>query len=334
MKRGILGCDLKHQVTVIGVTYCALCILGIIFGSLLLDRPESFADQKLRKNADIDIAEKRQIDILTSMTTDNINTTLSGENDEMYSSDEEDIAESLMEYSDIVDDIDGSEDDDIAESLLEYSEENFDSFENVTIKESNDNQNGTLKEDNDVEERMEEIEPSAESKNYKRIIRYIKNEGIEAIIGSFLKLFCSILLIKGARLGKPWLLVPWLVEETIEMVGGFIHFTIQAVGNNEWSLGGLLMGVLFYLLGCYFLYTVASFHNLLRRMNKNSSMIVASVSQGVTGGFQSGLNYQRLEEECWQSEPNLATEFGSAGFVREKKVDLEEDGDEHVLYVQ
>ena len=28
------------------------------------------------------------------------------------------------------------------------------------------------------------------------------------------------------------------------------------------------------------------------------------------------------------------SEFGAAGFVREKKVDLEEDGDEHVLYVQ
>jgi hypothetical protein len=54
----------------------------------------------------------------------------------------------------------------------------------------------------------------------------------------------------------------------------------------------------------------------------------------VNGGFQSGLNYQRLEEECWQSEPNLATEFAATGFVREKKVDLEEDGDEHVLYVQ
>ena len=68
----------------------------------------------------------------------------------------------------------------------------------------------------------------------------------------------------------------------------------------------------------------------------------------MNGGFQSGLSYQRLEEECWQAEPNLATEFpGSgfmdpnlvtempgSGFVREKKVDLEGDGDEHVLYVQ
>ena len=54
---------------------------------------------------------------------------------------------------------------------------------------------------------------------------------------------------------------------------------------------------------------------------------------GVNGGFQSGLSYQRLEEECWQSEPNLVTEMPGSGFVREKKVELEGD-DEHVLYVQ
>lgn len=51
------------------------------------------------------------------------------------------------------------------------------------------------------------------------------------------------------------------------------------------------------------------------------------------------MNYQRLEEECWQSEPNLASEFRSAkdmsgGFIREKKVNLEDENDEHVLYVQ
>ena len=72
-----------------------------------------------------------------------------------------------------------------------------------------------------------------------------------AIIGSFLKLFCSALLIHGSRSvsslvthlcrncyskSKPWLLVPWLVEESIEMVGGFIHFTIQAARNNQWLL--------------------------------------------------------------------------------------------------
>ena len=41
-----------------------------------------------------------------------------------------------------------------------------------------------------------------------------------------------------------------------------------------------------------------------------------------------------MEEECWQAEPNLATELPGSGFIREKKVDLEGDGDEHVLYVQ
>ena len=63
---------------------------------------------------------------------------------------------------------------------------------------------------------MEEIEPSTEMKSYQKLIKYIKKEGIEgrihhfllykklsifsAIIGSFLKLFCSILLVKGARM--------------------------------------------------------------------------------------------------------------------------------------
>eukprot|EP00092_Neocalanus_flemingeri_P027706 GFUD01030071.1.p1 GENE.GFUD01030071.1~~GFUD01030071.1.p1 ORF type:complete len:328 (+),score=95.45 GFUD01030071.1:75-1058(+) len=326
MKRGIFGCDLKHQVTVIGITYCALSILGIAFGSLLVDRPERFADQNLRDDTDRELSEERKVlfndleqneedTVLPDYATEQTNATLSDESSEM----------------------EGSDDDDILESLIEYSEENFDDFDNMTSQEreagGTNNYDDILKEDIIVEEAMEKIEPSSEMKSYQKMIRYIKNEGIEAIIGSFIKLLCSVLLVQGARMGKPWLLVPWLVEELIEMVGGFIHFTIQAARNKEWSLGGLLMGVLFYLLGCYFLYTVASFHSLLRRMNKNSSMIVASVSQ-VHGGFQTGMNYQRLEEECWQSEPNLATEFGSNGFVREKKVDLEEDGDEHVLYVQ
>ena len=82
------------------------------------------------------------------------------------------------------------------------------------------------------------------------VMRLIQNI-LLAIIGSFLKLFCSLLLVQGARVvrqivtrrniqhyvqGNPWFLVPWLVEETIEMVGGFIHFTIQATRNKNWYM--------------------------------------------------------------------------------------------------
>ena len=56
------------------------------------------------------------------------------------------------------------------------------------------------------------------------------------------------------------------------------------------------------------------------------------------------MNYQRLEEECWQSEPNLASEIrnntrgaetqsAESGFRREKKI-FDDDNDEHVLYFQ
>ena len=64
------------------------------------------------------------------------------------------------------------------------------------------------------------------------------------------------------------------------------------------------------------------------------------------GGFQNGMNYQRLEDDCWQSEPYLGpghrhgypghtghTGARDDGFTREKKV-LDDDNDEHVLYVQ
>ena len=37
--------------------------------------------------------------------------------------------------------------------------------------------------------------------------------------------------------GKPWLLVPWLIEECIEMVVSFIPFIIQAAKNKEWLVG-------------------------------------------------------------------------------------------------
>ena len=51
------------------------------------------------------------------------------------------------------------------------------------------------------------------------------------------------------------------------------------------------------------------------------------------------MNYQRLEEEAWQSEPNLSSEFNrglderDGGFRREKKIG-DDENDEHVLYVQ
>lgn len=68
----------------------------------------------------------------------------------------------------------------------------------------------------------------------------------------------------------------------------------------------------------------------------NSISYLGVAGNGVSGGYQNGLNYQRLEEECWQSEPNLSSEFKTSfdnGFRREKKV-AEDDNDEHVLYVQ
>merc|ERR1712080_531331 len=82
------------------------------------------------------------------------------------------------------------------------------------------------------------------------------------------------------------------------------------MGSNSWTVSGGAMFVVLYMVGGYCMYSVASYHGILRRMNQHSREIISSVSQG---GFQSGMNYQRLEEECWQSQPNIVSEFRETG---------------------
>ena len=137
----------------------ALSILGIAFGFLLVDRPEKFADQKLRENADREIV----FDNLENSEEDTNNATVRDESAEI--------------------EIENWDEDDIEESLKEYSEENFDEIANLTRKrrnaeKKNDYHDG-LQKDIEVENAPEDIEPSAETKSYRKIIRYIKNEGIE-----------------------------------------------------------------------------------------------------------------------------------------------------------
>jgi len=200
-----------------------------------------------------------------------------------------------------------------------------------------------LEEDIESQEEDDEIgvEYQEEDNDLKRRIskQHLENEGLEAIVGSFLKLLCSMILFQGIRNSKHLFLLPWLVEESIEMITGIIFFILQESSSDRWSPLSFLLGLIFYMLGGYFLYSVASYYDILRRRKNNSDIIVQSVSQGVTGGYQDGMNYQRLEEEAWQSEPNLSSEFNrgqderDGGFRREKKVG-DDDNDEHVLYVQ
>lgn len=197
----------------------------------------------------------------------------------------------------------------------------------------------------DIESQEEDdeigVEYQEEDNDLKRRIskQHLENEGLEAIVGSFLKLLCSMILFQGIRNSKHLFLLPWLVEESIEMITGIIFFILQESSSDRWSPLSFLLGMIFYMLGGYFVYSVASYYDILRRRKNNSDIIVQSVSQGVTGGYQDGMNYQRLEEEAWQSEPNLSSEFNRGqderdeGFRREKKVG-DDENDEHVLYVQ
>ena len=122
---------------------------------------------------------------------------------------------------------------------------------------------------------------------------------IVAIVASFLKLVCSIVLFHGIRKNKHILFLPWLAEETIELVFGTVLFFMETI-QRQWLVNSRLFlvliiisyytrdvtGATFFLIvniiGGYFLYSTASYYNILRRRNINSSIVVQSVSQGTT----------------------------------------------------
>merc|ERR1712212_1188975 len=193
----------------------------------------------------------------------------------------------------------------------------------------------------ELEEDIEVPQTAEEDRHIRQLTKHIQGDGVEVLIESALSLTCSLILLHGVRTNRHWLLLPWLIDTMMEMVAGFLQVTVQAA-REQWAMTTtqILGVILFYFLGGYCLYSVASYQVLLRRMNKNSDQIINSVCQA--GGFQDlvgGRNYRRLEEEVWQSEPNLGEELRRSqpqeGFSREKKVEDERrDQDEHVLYVQ
>ena len=88
------------------------------------------------------------------------------------------------------------------------------------------------------------------SPHYNRLIENVRDEGMEgryniyvfkkpltasiiAIVGSFLKLVCSIVLFHGIRKNKHILFLPWLAEETIELVFGTVLFFMETI-QRQW----------------------------------------------------------------------------------------------------
>jgi len=330
MKKGLLGCNLANQVIVIGIAFSALSLMGIIFGFLLVSHPEKFSGVQQTSYETMPTgvagftspAEEEQSTIIQQAigSADTIS-----KSDEIVEDASDNAEEDLMYNDEIFEEEESTDRTEIDTYTSErpFEEQQLDSTED------------SLEEDIVIEQ------PIEEQQYLKRLLRHIQGEGVEVLIEGALSLTCSLILLHGVRTNRHWLLLPWLIDTLLEMVAGFLQVSVQAV-REQWKMTpGRILGILvFYFLGGYCLYSVASYQVLLRRMNKNSDQIINSVCQG--GGFQDlvgGRNYRRLEEEVWQSEPNLGEELrrvqAQDGFSREKKVGgPEQDQDEHVLYIQ
>jgi len=326
MKKGMFGISLHSQVLAIGGLYCVVSLMGITVGFLLLHHPDKFSGVEEVQVPETLHMHSGDDDIASSggEITEDSTTIQQNDEDEMYKDEHFSHEEN-----------DDNEDEDFKDSESSDKDEVMDDklFENNT---------GSTKSEITTADHLEEdidvpTEASEEVEETHLLRSYVQDNGVEVLVESGLGLACALVLIHGVRTGRHWLLVPWLVDSMLEMVATFLHVTVQAA-RGQWDMSAsFVIGILcFYFLGGYCLYSVASFHVLLRRMNKNSDQIINSVCQGGLQDLVGGGDYRRLEEDAWQAEPNITNEFRrpTHGFSREQKVGGRLDHDEHVLYVQ
>merc|ERR1711892_421576 len=141
MKKGLFGCDLKAQVFLIGVTYCALSLIGIIFGFIMLQNPARFTNSHIlrgdakEENTPFNDSYTTETTIQFEVSTDTVITETDGTGDsseeegdsleeEGDSSEEHDYEDyhevsTEEEYNDELSVLDG----DVSESILEYSDD-------------------------------------------------------------------------------------------------------------------------------------------------------------------------------------------------------------------
>jgi len=359
LKKGLFNSDLKHQTLVIGFLYAGLAIFGLFYGIVLLQYSvtETYTNngevEWNKIGSQIEESQKATEKYLSSLL-DNRKTVINRKRENVTAISA--IEGMLGEASSIDDDV---------ETILHHSEEELNGSPNLLQSHDNATFNNTVdSNDLDLDESIENtlnisreitnvtqisteipIESdvltltSEESfttsitvpKHVKQLDSLLDNEGIEAIFASIVRLACSIVLILGVKSGQHWFLIPWIVVESIEMAAFLFKLIVKVAVHGSWSLMGIFMLILLYVLGGYFLYSVVSFHSLLRRMSKQSKEVITSVSHG---GFQSDMNYRKLQDDTWVIDPPLAVEFSDrdSGFTREKITS--EENDDYVLYVK
>lgn len=158
------------------------------------------------------------------------------------------------------------------------------------------------------EEELTFLVDNEEENKYHELFLY---EGREVISLSLIKLLCSTLLIIAAKVASPWLMVPWLLEELLELMVGIIYLSFQAVKKQSWDNASLLSALLYYSLGLYCMYSVVSYQTLLRSSQNCRDRMVLAMGKDWLGRKWSGL--VKTNEDYDIMEEGMEIEFGLAG---------------------
>lgn len=127
-------------------------------------------------------------------------------------------------------------------------------------------------------------------------IRSVQESGVRNVVASLVTMILSVILLIGVRQGKSVMLVPWIAEQCTAFCVAFVYLAIKGLGGYlQFSIGTCITVICWFTVTFFCTYAVISYFVMLRRMKRHSKDIISSVMN--TAGYQSGFNYERMQED-------------------------------------
>jgi len=150
----------------------------------------------------------------------------------------------------------------------------------------------------------------------------VGENGIELIIAAITTFFASILLIIGIRKNATGMILPWIIINVVDTIGGMIIFILKIVSyKTQVNPAKVTAAVCYFILTMYFIISVNAYYRALRRQKRLALQVLKSNS--TLNSAVPGVSLSTTELHTFPSSRPRSLQSTS-----------EDDDDEFILYLK
>merc|ERR1712020_538389 len=107
----------------------------------------------------------------------------------------------------------------------------------------------------------------------------VGENGIELMIAAITTFLASVLLILGIRKNATGMILPWIIINIVDTMGGMIIFILKIVSyKTQVNPAKVTAAVCYFILTVYFIISVNAYYRALRRQKRLALQVLKSNS--------------------------------------------------------